>query len=413
MEQKNSEFRHPPKKKRGRPSKSSTLQDTEISGMETSNSYESLTDESIEYHIAKESLKRKTPNKVNLKEPKLPPITVFNIPIATVKHDLTTIGIKDHEIKITQYGTKIFPKTNVDFKRIKNHFITNKKEFYTHTLREEQTNKFVIHGLHDIDVSEICNELNLKNINPSEIKKLYIKKPKQDTQILYLVYFKKSQLTKISDLRDIRTISYIRIRWEYYQSKRNGPIQCNNCMYFGHGALNCHLKPRCVRCGEEHVSKECPLLMNATTVDNKITEDLLKCANCGGNHSAKFVQCPKRVEFINVTKNIRSRNNKNTNNAPDQRRHFEDAPQLLNSNFPTIIPGSSKPWRQTTNSSTKNTQGNHSRTYGNISSDNDLFSTSELMGIIKEMLTKLSSCRSKSDQFHAIAELACLHLYGK
>ena len=35
------------------------------------------------------------------------------------------------------------------------------------------------------------------------------------------------------------------------------------------------------------------------------------------------------------------------------------------------------------------------------------------MTIVKEMISKLSECRTKADQFHTIAELACTHLYGK
>ena len=59
MENNDSEFRHPPKKKRGRPSRASLNQEAGTSEMETANSYESLTDESIEYHLAKEAVKRK------------------------------------------------------------------------------------------------------------------------------------------------------------------------------------------------------------------------------------------------------------------------------------------------------------------------------------------------------------------
>ena len=118
-------------------------------------------------------------------------------------------------------------------------------------------------------------------------------------------------------------------------------------MHFGHVALNCHLKPRCVRCGQEHNSKECPFLLNTTIENNKISEELLKCANCDGNHSAKFVHCPKRAAFINVTQNIRDRIKKT--NAPAQQKHFQNADQLSNSNFPTIIPSSSLPWSQTPN----------------------------------------------------------------
>lgn len=114
-------------------------------------------------------------------------------------------------------------------------------------------------------------------------------------------------MIKISDLCNIRTISYIRIRWDYYQSKKSGPTQCNNCMHFGHGTLNCHRKPRCVRCGENHSSKACLFIQNITFKNNKISEEKLKCANCDGNHSAKYMQCPKMAEYVNAIQNIKHR----------------------------------------------------------------------------------------------------------
>ena len=55
-----------------------------------------------------------------------------------------------------------------------------------------------------------------------------------------------------------------------------------------------------MRCGEEHSSKTCPLINNNVSNNGRIPENLLKCANCGGNHSAKNMQCPKRGEYIKV-----------------------------------------------------------------------------------------------------------------
>lgn len=407
MSVKSSDFVHPPKKKRGRPSKTRLADDSEMSGIETANSYESLTDESVEFHIANEAIKRKNA-KNSVKVSKPPPLTVFNIPISQLKTDLEFLGIKGHEIKLTKYGTKIYTSTNDHFKLVKNNLILKKNEFYTHNLKEQQTNKFVIHGLHDMEIADISNELILNKINPCDIKKLNIRKPQRDMQTLYLVYFKKDQLTKIADLRNIRTLSQIRIRWEYYRHKQHGPMQCNNCMNFGHGALNCHLKPKCVRCGERHSSKLCPLISDKSQNNPRIPDISLKCANCDGNHSAKFIHCPKRSEYSKALENIRK--HKKTTTTTKQ---FKNAPELANANFPSINNNTARPWSKTPNSSTFYTQQNHSRTFGNKSTENDLFTTSELMIIVKEILTNLSNCHTKADQFQAIAEIACKHLYGK
>ncbi len=147
MSESSGNFVHPPRKERGRPTKVRRGDNSEMSGIETCNSYDSLIDESTEYQNAIDSLKRKTPgmNKT-AKELKPPPITIFNMPIVQVKTELFSLG----EIKLTRYGTKIFASTNEQFKLIKAHFTSHKYQYYTHTLREDQTNKFVIHGLHDI-----------------------------------------------------------------------------------------------------------------------------------------------------------------------------------------------------------------------------------------------------------------------
>ena len=223
-----------------------------------------------------------------------------------------------------------------------------------------------------------------------------------------MVYFKKDQLIKIADVKKIRAISQIRVRWEYYRRKQVGPIQCNNCMNFGHGSLNCHLKPKCVRCGEGHTSKLCPLI---SPINPRIPDMNLKCANCEGNHSAKFAQCPKRLEYSKALENIKKHRNATTTKTTTNQ--FRSAPELANANFPSINNNTSKPWTKTPIISTFSNQQSHSRTFDNKSTDNDLFSTAELMIIVKEILTKLSNCHTKAEQFQAIAEIACTHLYGK
>ncbi|UYV79488.1 hypothetical protein LAZ67_17002858, partial [Cordylochernes scorpioides] len=59
--------------------------------------------------------------------------------------------------------------------------------------------------------------------------------------------------------------------------------QCFNCQGFGHGQLNCFLKSKCVKCAEEHHSKDCP---------RKSKQLPPKCANCGEAHTANYRGCP-------------------------------------------------------------------------------------------------------------------------
>ncbi|UYV77388.1 hypothetical protein LAZ67_15000817 [Cordylochernes scorpioides] len=64
----------------------------------------------------------------------------------------------------------------------------------------------------------------------------------------------------------------------------NRVTQCFNCQGFGHGRLNCFLKPKCIKCAEEHHSKDCP----------KESRQLPpKCANYEEAHIANYRGCPK------------------------------------------------------------------------------------------------------------------------
>ncbi|GFT98585.1 uncharacterized protein TNCV_2820911 [Trichonephila clavipes] len=64
-----------------------------------------------------------------------------------------------------------------------------------------------------------------------------------------------------------------------------GITQCFNCNNFFHTAENCHLKPRCLKCGKEHITRQCPI---------KERQDNPFCINClEYGHSACYTKFPK------------------------------------------------------------------------------------------------------------------------
>ncbi|KAF8788789.1 Nucleic-acid-binding protein transposon like protein [Argiope bruennichi] len=82
---------------------------------------------------------------------------------------------------------------------------------------------------------------------------------------------------------------YFMIRVEKYVTKQNH--QCYNCQLWNHGSNGCKLLPKCVICAEAHPSKECP------KKGKKETE--VKCANCGGPHTANYRGCPRYPKAAN------------------------------------------------------------------------------------------------------------------
>ncbi|XP_047116225.1 putative uncharacterized protein DDB_G0290521 [Schistocerca piceifrons] len=79
----------------------------------------------------------------------------------------------------------------------------------------------------------------------------------------------------------------MKVTIELYQ-KPSGPTQCYLCQRFRHGANQCELAPRCVKCAGPHLSGAC----------TKKREEPAICANCRGNHPASFRGCPERLKIV-------------------------------------------------------------------------------------------------------------------
>lgn len=62
---------------------------------------------------------------------------------------------------------------------------------------------------------------------------------------------------KIKDKRflKIENLLGLIVTTEEYK-KPAGPGQCHKCQTFGHSQANCHAQEKCMKCGEEHVTKD-------------------------------------------------------------------------------------------------------------------------------------------------------------
>jgi hypothetical protein len=236
-------------------------------------------------------------------ESKPPPITIKNATRGDVDEFLTEINADKSQftLKFTNEGVKVHPKSIDAFKMLRNSLQAGNAKFFTHLLREDQMTKVVLHGLYDMEINELKALLNELDINPSDIKKMSIRKQKYHDHCLYLLYFpKQNAKILISNLNETTSINYVRIKWELFNHKRKGPIQCNRCMQYGHGGKFCHLDPICIRCGDSHESKNCPHLRipNSNELRDKIPNEVIRCGLCGQNHTANYSRCEQRIAFI-------------------------------------------------------------------------------------------------------------------
>ncbi|GBO33729.1 hypothetical protein AVEN_258235-1 [Araneus ventricosus] len=93
------------------------------------------------------------------------------------------------------------------------------------------------------------------------------------------------EIKKIGNYKNIfneRNICYFRTEIETFRRKGK-PIICYNRSGFYHAARNCHLKPKCIKCGGEHATREC-------SIKEKLP--VPKCVNCGeSGHIAAWKGC--------------------------------------------------------------------------------------------------------------------------
>lgn len=78
------------------------------------------------------------------------------------------------------------------------------------------------------------------------------------------------------------------------QGPKQNLVQCDRCQAFGHIAWECSSLLRCEMCARVHRTQDCPLGLSIDPKD-------LKCALCGGRHSAREYNCTvKRCEEMRL-----------------------------------------------------------------------------------------------------------------
>ncbi|GFX24675.1 putative RNA-directed DNA polymerase from transposon X-element [Trichonephila clavipes] len=136
---------------------------------------------------------------------------------------------------------------------------------------------------------------------------------------LFLVEVRKN-VPDSRDIRDISTCCFMSITWDSFR-RRPGPSQCYNCNYFHHSSLNCSIKTRCLKCGQEHRTSDC-------SITEKIENP--KCINCNATgHMANWSQCPKFPKI--KPKKGDAQNDRNKININENRPTFNS-----NKTTPTI-----------------------------------------------------------------------------
>jgi len=340
------------------------------------------------------------------KNQKPPPIIVKGAKINVIRDIIDKNRIEGCSIKMTSDGIKVFTCDINSHKQMKGYLENNNLQYYTHMLREEQLSKFTIHGLHQVDPKELESRIEKDFKKPAHVKQIPIRNKRHEDHCIYIVAFSKKDNVKLSDLKELNTIEYMRVKWEHYKYRRTGPTQCNNCQMLGHGSSNCKLASRCIRCADSHNSKECPLIReNGIVTKNKIAVELLKCALCDKNHSANYSNCEARKMY----------QAKNRNRASEVRRphtqtennRFTAAPQLNEFNFPRLNRNADFTAKPSTNDPIWVSE----ETTSSPNDTSELFTLDQLTSIFMDMMHIVKTAKTKQQQLQMV--MNSVHKYSR
>ncbi|GFW69261.1 uncharacterized protein TNCV_2366391 [Trichonephila clavipes] len=259
-----------------------SVDDTQEKGIQcepvtVNNSFSDLESENDKDQVALEENNETAPPK-----PKPPPLIHFKIK-KNIRDQLKSIYQKFPDITNKPSGEFIKLITN-DIEEY--HALTNfleDEDFELFSLKPKSIKpiKIVIKGLPVFTKThEIQSDLEEEGFTIENVSQLISKKTKTALPFFQVTLPRNANNQKIFDLK---TVGYMQVKIQGYLIRRI--TQCFNCNNFFHTIENCHLKPRCLKCGKEHPTRQCPI---------KERQENPFCINCQEyGHSACYTKCPK------------------------------------------------------------------------------------------------------------------------
>lgn len=371
--------------------------------------YDSLKGNSNEIIINLEKLKK-------IKAP--PPITITNLNREQVHASLATLNIAKYRLKFAKIGIHVYVDTVLEYETIVRALKEDNKPFYTHDLPCNRFKKIVLRGLHKMKPEEVSEEIKSSGFTGvADVKIIYPKEQRYDNHVNYIIYIHPD--ANIKDLLNLRTLFKTIVKWDRYKSINRGPTQCYNCQRPGHGSRNCNMPSRCLWCGENHATNNCPTYTSA--VNTSITQHGNsnpngtqvtlpgKCCNCQGSHFANNKDCPMKKKYSDIRKNMANRNRAEAKKYISAPNDFLYGPSGKPVTEDLVYQEQIKSLHYADASRSCNY---NQHTPGRNANGKELFSIEEIMTITREIFQRLKNCQTKEDQLTLMFEISAKYIYN-
>ncbi|KAL4097373.1 hypothetical protein QTP88_022162 [Uroleucon formosanum] len=180
----------------------------------------------------------------------------------------------------------------------------NSVEYFTYQAKEDKSYRVVLKKLHHTTPIELITQ-DLEDLGFSVRNVTNIKNKNQHSSPLPLFFIDLNQALNNPEIFKLKTLCHSIVKIEEPHSRRDIP-QCYRCQNYGHTRTYCNRSPRCVRCGQAHVSDMCE-----KTKDTPAT-----CALCGKDHPANYRGCAVHKELQKSRNTIASTSHTNVSKGP-------------------------------------------------------------------------------------------------
>lgn len=212
-----------------------------------------------------------------------PPIFIYNIQnkFQFTKTISAVCKIKPLYQHTSEY-IKLQVQTQEDYNKLQTYCKQTNTRFSTEISKAERLFKVVIRKLpEDTPPEDILQDLLDLGYPAQQVSQMFGKdKVTQQKKPfpLFLASFRRQ--TDNKNIYDLQYLLSYRVAIETYRPPEI--LQCFKCQRLNHSQQTCFLDPRCVKCGEGHLARDCP---------KKTRDTPAKCANCKGDHPANYRGC--------------------------------------------------------------------------------------------------------------------------
>lgn len=164
------------------------------------------------------------------------------------------------------------------YRKLVSHLKDKDFSYYTYENKQTRPVRVVAKGLHhQWDEKEIFDDLTAKGFKIESVSKKLSGKDKSPLNMFVLSF---AHDENIDNIYKITKIIHNVVEISPLKGGKLVP-QCKNCQEFSHTRNHCNKKPRCVKCGKDHITAEC----------QKPEKTPATCANCNGAHPANYRGC--------------------------------------------------------------------------------------------------------------------------